>query len=221
MKHYVMTTSHRGPEYPEDANRRRLAITAGVTARSLACQGTDWTWLVYVHPDDPLLAERRAVFETAGMPVVFITPDIDPLDVIDWSGPVLTTRIDDDDAFARDAFWRLHKALRHPPSVRQVLMLPAGFRVNGGRSIPIWHPHNAWSSLYAPRGDRVHIRMAQHHHVDTLAPIRFVDRRPAFLWVRHPDTETPFRGTRDPITDEVRRLFDVDWSIIDRPAVAA
>lgn len=216
-----MTTSYRGPEYPLDANRRRLAITAGITARSLAVQGTPWTWLVYVHPDDPLLTERRAVFEQAGAPVVFITPDIDPVDVIDWSSSVLTTRIDDDDAFVADAFRRLHRALRRPPAERSVLMFPVGFRVNEGRSIPIWHPHNAWSSLYVPPGDRAHIRMAQHHHVDTLAPIRFVDRRPAFLWVRHPDTETPFRGTRDPITDDIRRLFAVDWSIIDRPAVAA
>jgi hypothetical protein len=220
MKHYLMTASHRSPDYPLDANRRRIELCRRVTARSLADQDGEWTWLVYVHPEDPLLDERLDAFRSAGHPVVAMPTGVDPLDVIDWSGDVLTTRIDDDDAFARGAFRRLYRAAGQAVR-RTVFMLPVGYRVNEGRSIFIAHaPHNAWSSLYAPRGDRAHIRLEQHHHVDRLAPVLMVDHKPAFLWVRHQDTATPFRSTREPLTDEVRGLYDVDWGLIDGSVAA-
>lgn len=212
MRHYILTASSRGLDYPIEANRRRIAITRGVTARSLRTQNTPFTWLVYVNADDPLLEERLDAFRSAGQPVVPMTGG-DPVPYIDWTEPVLTTRIDDDDAFARDALLRI-TGCAGTLTERTVLMLPVGYRVNGLRQIPVINRKNAWSSLWAPTGDRTHIRMRQHRRTWELAPVRIVDDRPAFLWVRHPDTQTPFRSARDPITARVRQLFDVDWDLI-------
>lgn len=211
MNHYVLTTSHFGPEYPLDANRRRIEMLRRVTARSLASQAGDWTWIATVHPDDPLLDERLTAFRSAGHRVV--ATDADSAESIDWSGDVLTTRIDDDDAFAADAFARLYAAAGSLQA-RTVLMFPVGFRVNGDMVTPVWHMKNAYSSLFAPTGDHCHIRAVQHRHVGELAPVRIVDTRPAYLWVRHPDTNTPFRSAKEPLNAGIRRLFDVDWPAI-------
>lgn len=209
-----MTTSYRGTDYPLDANRRRLALLRGITARSMAGQPGDWTWLAYVNPGDPLLDERLDAFRSAGHPVVPLF-EWKPETVIDWSGPVLTTRIDDDDAFSRDAFARLYRTIaKRPPRARQAYVFPNGYRVNEGRYIPVTNRKNAWVSLYAPEGDRIHVRAVQHRRVWTLAPVGFIGPRPAFLWVRHPDTLTPFRGTRDPITPDIVAQFDIDWRLV-------
>ena len=66
MRHFVLTRSVYGPEWSDEANARRLTITAAVTARLMAAQTTrDWTWVVALHPDDPLLELRREVFRAA------------------------------------------------------------------------------------------------------------------------------------------------------------
>lgn len=210
MNHYVLTRAYRGPDYPIEANRRRVEITRRVTAASLAAQDTDWTWIVYIDPADPLLSERLDAFRSAGAPVLPITALGE--EPIDWSQPTLTTRIDDDDAFASTAFRRMRSVAGMQ---RTVLMFPAGHRVNAGKVMPIIHRRNAWSSLYAPAGDRTHIRMAVHMRPTSLAPVRFVDSDPAWLWVRHRDAETAFRRADQPITDEVRRLYAVDWDFIE------
>lgn len=218
LRHYVLTRAYRDPSYPLDANARRIELLRGITARSLAAQSTDWTWLVWVHPDDPLREERLDAFRSAGAPVVPIEGDV--ADLIDWSGPVLTTRIDDDDAFAADAFRRLHRAvtrLRH----RAVLVFPVGHRINEGLSERIIHGRNAWASLYAPKGDRAHIRQVVHPRIARLAPITFIDHDPAWLWVRHQDAESRFRRAHDIITPALRGLYPIDWSLLEPLRAAA
>lgn len=217
-RHYVLTRAYRGPDYPLDANARRIELLRGITARSLAAQGTDWTWLVWVHSGDPLREERLDAFRSAGQPVIPIEGDA--ADYIDWSGPVLTTRIDDDDAFAGDAFARLHRAVA-PLHQRTVLMFPVGYRINEGLSERIIHIRNAWSSLYAPAGDRAHIRQVVHPQVRKLGPMRWVDRDPAWLWVRHQDAESGFRRAHDLITPQLRALYPIDWTLLEPLRVAA
>lgn len=212
-RHYVLTRAHRGPDYPLDANRRRVELLRGITARSLAAQGTDWIWLVYVNPDDPLLDERMEAFWSAGVPVVTLSSDADVDAAIDWSEPVLTTRIDDDDAFAGDAFDRLHLAASNLRR-RTALVFPVGYRINDGLSERIHHGRNAWSSIYAPASDRVHIRQVVHPRIAMLAPITFVDQDPAWLWVRHQDAESGFRRADQPITPQLRALYPVDWDLL-------
>ena len=210
LKHYVLTPAYRGPDYPIEANRRRVELLRRVTAASLSVQGTEWTWVVYVNPADPLLAERLDAFRSAGAPVIPI--EHSPEDVIDWSGPVLTTRIDDDDAFARDAFRRLRDRVT---DTRTVWMFPRGYRINDGQQEPILHRRNAWASLYAPQGQRIHIRQVAHPQVQRLAPVRTIDTDPAWLWVRHQDAKTAFRRAIEPITEDVRRRYAVDWAYLE------
>lgn len=213
MNHYVLTRAHRGPEYPLDANRRRVDMMRRITARSLAVQGTDWTWLVYVHPEDPLREERLDAFRSAGAPVIPLASDTEVDAAIDWSQAVLTTRIDDDDAFAGDAFERLHHAASRARR-RVALVFPVGYRINEGLSERIVHGRNAWSSIFAPAGDHAHVRQVVHPRISSLAPVFAVDHRPAWLWVRHQDAESGFRRADQPITPELRALFPVDWDLL-------
>lgn len=213
MKHYVLTRSYRGPDYPLEANRRRIEITRRITAPSMAVQGGKWTWLVYIDPADPLLRQRLDAFASAGVPVIPVPTTERVEDYIDWSGPVLTTRIDDDDAFARDAFDRLRAALR--PKHRRSYIFPWGHRVSNGRVKHLHHYRNAWCSLLAPKGDRTHVRQIQHLRIGQLARRAFLDDAPAFLWVRHQDSETGFRSADDEITDDIRARYAVDWPFLE------
>jgi hypothetical protein len=220
MKHYVMTRAYRGPDYPLDASRRRIALCRGITARSLAAQDGDWTWLAFVAPDDPLREDRLDAFRSAGHPVIPVTNTAEAETAIDWSGPVLTTRIDDDDGFAVGAFARLYVALRSD-AVATAYIFPVGYHLRDGRAELNRHLRNAWSSLYAPAGVREHIRLHQHQRVPAAYPVRFVDERPAWLRVSHQDNGHPTsRRPRRLVTDEVRAMFSIDWTVL-APRIAA
>lgn len=78
MRHVVLTRSAYGPEWSLDANRRRLNLTRAVTVSLMAAQTfRDWTWIILLHAQDELGAERRAVFKRADVDVRFI----------DWEPP--------------------------------------------------------------------------------------------------------------------------------------
>jgi hypothetical protein len=220
LRHYLMTRAYRGPDYPPDANARRIELCRRITVRSLASQDGDWTWLVYVHPDDPLREERLDAFREAGRPVVPIVNNGEAEAAIDWHGPVLTTRIDDDDAFSGDAFGRLYATVRLHTALTAYIF-PVGYHVRDGRAELNRHLRNAWSSLYSPAGFREHIRLYQHQRVPGAYPVVYLDERPAWLRVSHPDNERPtsHRPSR-PVTAEVRAMFDVDWDALS-PRVAA
>ena len=177
-------------------------------------QGGDWTWLVYLDASDPLLNDRLYAFASAGAPVVPVFLGERVEDAIDWSGPVLTTRIDDDDAFAVDAFARLRVAAGKCDA-RTGLVFPRGHRVNDRKIMLVRHGRNAWASLYAPAGDRTHVRAIQHLHLRDIAPIIYIDEQPSWLWVRHQDAETGFRRANRPITRAVRRRYAVDWEFVE------
>ena len=220
MNHYVLTSSYRGPDYPLDSNARRIALLRGITARSLAAQDGDWTWLAFVAPDDPLREDRLDAFRSAGHTVIPVTSTAEAETAIDWSGPVLTTRIDDDDAFSRDAFARLYAAIG-PHAAPTAYIFPVGYHVRDGRAALNRHLRNAWSSLYAPVGFREHIRLHQHQRVPGRYPVVYLDDEPAWLRVSHPDNERPTsQRPRGPITSSVRRLFPVDWDLLARRVAA-
>jgi len=219
LRHYLMTRSYRGPDYPLDANARRIGLLRGITARSLAAQDGDWTWLAFVAPDDPLREDRLDAFRSAGHTVIPVTSTAEAETAIDWSGPVLTTRIDDDDGFSADAFARLYAAAS-PLRKRTALVFPVGYRINDGLAERIVHIRNAWSSLYVPEGDRAHVKQAVHPQIARLAPVRFLDKAPAWLWVRHQDAQSRFRRAHDLITPKLRATFPVDWDLLS-PRVAA
>jgi hypothetical protein len=140
-----MTRSAYGPAWDKEANRRRLEVTRAVTVPSMAAQSSrDWTWIVLLDRNDPLKAERRAVYEAAGVPVRFLTIASKTTDRAEaavegyrasWDRHigkrdqvVAMTRLDDDDALAP---WAIERIAHYAARVRRrtVLVLPVGIRV--------------------------------------------------------------------------------------------
>jgi hypothetical protein len=220
LRHYLMTRSYRGPDYPLDANARRIALLRGITARSLSEQAGDWTWLAFVAPDDPLREDRLDAFRSAGHPVIPVTSTAEAETAIDWSGPVLTTRIDDDDGFSMDAFARLYAAVL-PASVPWAYIFPVGYHVRDGRVAMNRHLRNAWPSVYSPVGFREHALTHQHQRIPAAYPVTFIDDGPAWLRVSHQDNGRPTsHRPHGAITSTIRALFPVDWDLL-APRVAA
>jgi hypothetical protein len=239
VRHYVLTRSAYSASVPIEVNRKRLDLTRGVCARSLGAQTTrDVTWLVLIDQDDPLLAERTAAFVSSGLKVVFGDPgaivrsDVHDLpwgpwkEYIDWSDAVLTTRIDDDDAFAPWALEtyrvKAEEWTRRNRRRRLVLVLPDGYRFASGK-VNLRHDRvSQFSSLYAPAGDHGTVMDINHTRVRKLGRLLVASPHPGWLWVRHLTTRsTDSRASmldRDkmiPVPPHVRSTFAVDWSVLD------
>jgi hypothetical protein len=233
-----LTRSAYGPEWSVEANRRRLEITRAVTAASLAAQTVDWTWLVVLDERDPLLEERRSAFGDC-IPILWRPPDNPQAATWDrhgqsarkvqriaaeayrapWrahipDGPVLMTRLDDDDALAPDALARYQHAARNARR-RMVFMLPQGVRVWKGRYEVVRHTTNAMHTLFAPNGDDMTVYDYGHRKVAKVAPVVMVDQAWGWLWVRHRDTISGWKRATEPVTDYVRGMFPIDWTVLE------
>lgn len=233
-RHYVLTRAVYHPRlWSPAANRRRLELFRGITAAGLAAQTRDdWVWVLALSPDDPLRAERLTAARAAGVEVRAVAvPDTGgPRSAVaiaayraDWAAVIddpaerLTTRIDDDDTFAPDAFARLRGYVsgQDPGGHRRALILPVGFRVWAGRYTRVRHESNAWATLWVPAGDLSHVYGHLHRKVRDHARVTFVDYRPAWLWPRHADTLSGWRKAARPVTPALRRLFPIDWDLLD------
>lgn len=231
MRHYLLTRSAYGPQVPLDVNRRRLELLRAITARSLR-SARDVTWLVLVDPADALLDERTEVLRSAGLELVigdagkmvrdhrYDRPWGPWAHGIQWGEPTLTTRIDDDDAFAPWALERVRSEADALTDRRRVLLvLPTGWRLNGPCANVRRDPVSQFTSLWAPRNDRTTVMDMNHTSAARLARrVIQLDTPPAWLWLRHPDARSRESGaTRqhldamEPIGDELRRSFDIDW----------
>lgn len=235
MRHYLLTRSAYAPTIDLERNRARLRITRGVTARSMSAQTTiDWTWLVLIDLDDPLLPERMAAFLSSGVEVIFAPAgDIvrdDPhdkpwgpwADHIDWSDATLTTRIDDDDAFApwvmetyrtRAEEWAQLVRRRRPI----VLALPYGWRFVNGKVNARHDPNSQFASLYAPLGHKATVMDINHTRVRRLARMIVASKQRGWLWVRHDGTRSPnSRASRsvEPMVAPPLGAFAIDWSAL-------
>ena len=234
MNHYLLTRAVYSPAaWPPEANRRRLDLFRGVTVASLAAQTTkDWTWLLAVHPEDPLLLDRLVYAREAGVPVRTLPVPTVPTHrpqaallayqaawttAMDLAAPRLMTRLDDDDAFTPDAFARLHSAVAHQPGrVRRLAwMFPVGVRVCGSRYAVVHHHSNAMHTLQVPAGDEWTVYTYRHRVVAEHVPVKEVDQRPAWLWLRHPDTLSGWKRAHRGLNATVQRLFPaVDWDLL-------
>lgn len=210
MRHYVLTRSAYPPTYPLAANRRRLALLRRVTARSLKAQTTrDWTWVLAVHGDDPLRAEREAIAASVGVPVIMsVRPGRGWADVIPTDAGALTTRLDDDDALARDALERIARAAQ---GERMALTMPHGYRYSRARCERVSQRANMFISLASPEVPPRIVMEATHGGIGRLAPLHVVDRAPGWLWVRHRDARSGVREARGSLDPAIMRAFAVDW----------
>ena len=240
--HYILTRCAYNPALFDDtANRRRLDIFTATTVSSLRASHVHLkangynppTWLLAVHLADPLLSDRVDAAKLTGLNVVAIpTPTINGdhdrhvaahaayrtpwTDRMHPTNPKLTTRIDDDDAFATDTLTRLYRHLdTHPPDQRRAYIFPQGHRIHDGHVAAVRHESNAWLSLYSPAGDPTTAVTFAHRNIADHAPVVFVDDTPSWLWVRHPYALSGWRHATDPISPSVRRRYPVDWTIID------
>jgi hypothetical protein len=137
---------------------------------------------------------------------------------VDWAdhmdtGARLMTRLDDDDALTRDSLMRTQRAAEKR-STRTVLMQPIGFRVWDGHYSSVTHTTNAMHSLFTPAGDELTVYDYGHRKCANVAPIVTVDRRPGWLWVRHPDTLSGWKKADRLVSGGLKKLFPIDWSLI-------
>lgn len=242
MRHYLLTRSAYGPDVPLEVNRRRLELLRGITVRSLAAQTERrLTWLVLIDPKDPLLAERTAVLESAGYPLV-LAPATDLIrdhyydrpqtrtwrQTIERDGPTLTSRIDDDDAYAPFALADLHRRgeilAARGTAARRAFVLAVGYRVAAGRYNLRNDRVSQFIGLYSPAGDRACVMDINHTSMRVLARVHLITDRPAWLWLRHPlarsatSKASHFEEERMvPITPALRSEFDIDWSLLTNP----
>ncbi len=238
VRHYLLTRSAYGPGIAIERNRRRLDLTRAICARSIMAQtNRDVTWLVLIDPEDAFLEERKEVFRSSGLDVMFqpagdiVRDDVHDKpqgpwrDYLDWSGVTLTTRIDDDDAFAP---WVLQVyrdkadgwARRHRPRP-VVFVLPEGWRYAHGKVNRRSDRVSQFGSFFSPLGHRKTIMDMNHTGVRRLAPLVNASTEPAWLWVRHDATRSTHSraSTRDldkmtDISDALRDVFPIDWSIL-------
>lgn len=203
-----------------------------------------WTWVVLIDPTDPLVEERKAAFLSAGVPVIFIEWHPAALEPAAWDkhphtvslvgkvaataykapwaqairvghGTILQTRLDDDDGFAPDALARIRAtADKARYSRRVVWMFPLGVRVWHGSFVLAKHTTNAWATLQTPPGDILTVYDYGHRLVERIAPVRIIDRRPAWLWSRHRDTLSGWRRVTQPLTWRIRAMFPIDWKLL-------
>lgn len=206
----------------------------------------DFEWIVQVHPADPLLRERERIVSNVGgwtLPTGGRPPSNELTALGEgrgtgqrlarekqaiaayggWReavepgrGKVLTTRIDDDDAFFPDAVAMIQDAssiLRRST----VLVFPRGIRVFDGRYDVVWHETNAWQT-YVACGEATTVYDYPHRRARRQAPVQFISGKPAWLWVRHGDALSGHRAAAQPITPSIQAMFPVDWSLLPPPA---
>jgi hypothetical protein len=244
MKHYVMTRASYGPEWTDAANRARLRITAGVTARTLRLQRGvgEWAWIVLVDGRDPLLAERLRVFGDATpelLPIIW--EPADDLTHAPWDRKPIGTRSAavaaaayrhpawlqytprdeavlqtrlDDDDGLARDYFRRVRAATAGLTERTALMFPVGVRVWDGREAAVRHDTNAMHSLWTPAGDETTIYSYGHRLVEKGQPVVTVDQQPGWLWVRHANTLSGWKKADRPLSARTKRLFPIDWGVL-------
>jgi Putative rhamnosyl transferase len=127
---------------------------------------------------------------------------------LDGAERLLTTRLDNDDALARDAVERLQAAIR--PGPREFLNFPDGYVWHRGRLYAHSHPSNAFLSLSEPAAGFRSAWADPHEEAARVAPVRQLPGEPAWLQVIHEhNVSNRVRGRRYP-ADRVRASFALD-----------
>jgi hypothetical protein len=213
----ILTRSAYKPDYPIEANRRRLELLRRVTVPSVRAQKAQgWEWIVMMRADDPLRDSRMRAFADAGIPVRFYTSASWP----DAVGPVtdpmlLTMRLDDDDAIAKGMLADLDAASAKSTGLL-AHVFPHGIRYHHGQITHTRHRRNQFVALQAPGSAPRLVYEVAHGEVPTMAGnlIYHVRPKPAWMWVRHDDARTGQRHAKQHIGRAVREAFEIDWAYL-------
>lgn len=240
MRHYILTRSAYGPTVEAGERSRRLALLERVCAASLRAQTQlDLHWIVLIDRSDPELDRRIRAIRSSNLPAT-IRPAGNMVtrggrdrpwsrqwaQCIDWShGPILTSRLDDDDALVPEAMaWVREAAASVHPREHVVWTLPAGWRVAGRLVERVTYPVPMFSTLQVPPAARQTIYDASHLAAARLAPMRVATDEPAWLWVRHDLTrsnENMRQGfstgglDMEPISAGLKARFPIDWDLVE------
>lgn len=235
IRHLVLSRMAYTRNYPIAANRRRLEFTRRVTVPSLGAQTERrFTWVVRLDPSDPLLEERLEVCKQADIQVFPVLMPYrgngtiqDMPGTSEWAEPVaylgrkasrvLTTRLDDDDAFTPDALGRIRCAGEKATHV-VVLNIPQGYRVLRGVLVERSYTSNMFATLVSGRNR--HIYETKHTLLREIAPIVQIDNKVGWLWTRHRDAlsyaSPSSQRAVEPAHGQIhlRDLFPVDWDFL-------
>lgn len=170
---------------------RRLEITRHSCLPSLRYQTLKPIVHVVVNPADPLLSERKAVFESSGCEVRFLERDTWRLYGEDWELPhchKVVSRMDDDDVLAAE-FCQATNAVA--PNTEAALIWPSGYVFWRSAAFSLTHPGNQFVSLATVDHDPHEIG---HWKFCRTWPTRVVSEKPGWIWIRHGDAVTSTIG---------------------------
>ena len=198
--HYITIRS----AYNEaELSRRRLELLRQITIPCLAAQSPDVVLSVVIAERDPLLAERKALFESTGLQCQFIErpPAALPVTMDNVIGcdqwqipagvPTLVMRLDDDDAIVNDYCQATRDYAEAHAEIGTVYIWPNGYlklRDKSGkwRLRQMRHKTNMFCTLFTDKGESP--QDESHYSIVKRRPVTFVNNRRGWLWLRHPDT---------------------------------
>lgn len=224
MIHQVLTRSCHGPDESLEHNRHRLELTKAITIPSLLGQtADDWTWVVAVHCDDPLLTER--------LEAIAQVPNSQPMELLPpkgWpahnhkaikaaarvfqgskAGHTLTSILDDDDFLMPDLLESVQQAFK--PGPRTAYIHREGAILIDGKGYRYTHQTPMFQTLASPPGDNFTCYDYGHNKVHRVADIHPLETpNPAWVWVRHGETWS--HQTRPGVIGEPISLpAHIDW----------
>lgn len=220
--HFVMTrfnVPHEpGMAAPDDAwLRDRLELFRRFTVPSLAGQTSPPTrWLVVCREDSPdwfrkEMADSDGVYEPVWISGQLLPEVAGELVQQRRTGAehVITTRIDNDDAIARDFLELVHDAFQRQEF--EFVNLTAGAQWDGTHLYTMRYPKNAFISLIErSAGTPRTVWLDQHGYLDRYGPVREVDAHPAWVQVVHgTNLGNRIEGFRSP-RSAVQPWFDID-----------
>ncbi len=206
-------------------SRYRLGLTESITVPSLRGATEKVELVISICEHDPLLEERKKVFESSGHAVRYVIRH--PRDVPvrrgniigkdPWEIPsgirVLTGRLDDDDALPVDHFAMTRAFAERTRQKNVLLQWPNGYILRNGQLRTFKRYSNQFISVVSETG----LTPRHHSHLtfNKIIPVHNVSRSRGWLWVRHERTVSSNKKYRGRVASEPNRTR---WSITLPPA---
>jgi len=225
MFHAILTNSSYHTKKGKGLVRRRWFLTQHICIASLLGQTNhNFVWFIRHNPADFLHEEKVSFYEQLPFKVVLFwhknyneailsyieTNNLHPTTLV-------TTRIDDDDAFAIDSIERIQNNLRldgnhHVHTFRKGLIL-------ANKTLIVWlKRNNQFVTLESPMSDLRTVRDIKHGAISLLSTNRRIRGLPPFnasgyIWYRHRDAITPMFCNRHGKMHfkHAMRRFTLNW----------
>lgn len=194
MQHVIVIRSAYGPDVPLEVNEVRLRITEAVCVPSLAAQTCkEFVIELRVDLNDPFGERRIAAFTAIGAELYLNQPNARCV-------PCIQTRMDDDDAIARDFVERVQLA---ESASSEWLTFPNGMVASADG----WTPRHQVNNQFVTRVSSESVMAVKHGDVHGA----IIDERPAWLWVRHRHARSGMKRPKatQPL-EELTEWFGVD-----------